>query len=702
MRCFQPKPPTHGPQSRTRHAPTIADALGGIDLLEAIDEREEALAIAIRLREVVENPMQTAALITPDRTLARRVRAELARWSIAVEDSAGEPLSSTPRAILARLLLAAADDETDAARLAVLSHPRALFGRERHVVARLARLIDVGVFRAGHTGDLDAANRIAAARKAASDRHAHRAIKAIAPQDWGAMSGLLRDFSCALAPLKDGDAYRPLASWIAVHRTTLANVAGPALTEKDAALDALHDDPALQESELHLTLAEYRGMFEQLASARILPGAQGTHPRVKILGLLEARLLYADVVILGGLDETIWPPVAQTDPFLNRPMRAALGLTPPERRIGQTAHDFWMAMGAPNVLLTRAMKRGGSPTTPSRLLRRLAALADDALEASRKRGNDLALLARRLDTPIDEEQIVLKAPEPRPAVALRPKQLSVTRIETWIRDPYAIYAELVLKLAPVGALDAVPGYAEQGTAIHGAIEWATRTFGTQPLPADAAARLEVEASGQLSKLAEDASWQTFRRPRQMGGLRFFLAYHASRQPELAALFPEIAGRWNIELNGETIFTLTCSADRIEVDRNGAIRIVDFKTGSLPTPAQIAADLVPQLTLEAAMVTAGAFEDVTAREVTDALYIKLGSKDGGQIRTVETKDASFADLVARHTALLHDLVARYRDPEQPYRSRPIAKYASKYSDFDHLARVKEWSATSGLRDDDFAR
>ena len=686
------------PQAREHHSPHLADALNGVDLLEAADEREEALAIAVRLREVAETSGMTAALITPDRTLARRVRAELARWSIAVEDSAGEPLSSTPRTVLARLLLTAAEDGTDAARLAVLAHPQARFGRDRDGVAQLARRIEIGVFRAGHTSEAEPVERVAAAREAATDRHAHRAIKAIGASEWDDMIGLLRDLQSTLAPLASREDRRPLGTWIAAHHVALTAAAGPVTTDFDGATDALFDEPALLGCALHLSLAEYRVMFDRLTGARGSPGTQSAHPRIKILGLLEARLLSADLVILAGLDETIWPPVARTDAFLNRPMRTALGLTPPERRMGQTAHDFWMAMGGRKVLLTRAKKRGGSPTTPSRFLQRVVALAGDAILPLQERGDRLAALARRLDSPQGGEVRPVFPPEPRPPVEDRPLQLSVTRIETWIRDPYSIFAERILKLSPVGGLDEAPGYAEQGTAIHGAIEWATRHLGIEPVPDDAETRLEAEADRQLAALHEDASWKAFRRPRQMRGLRYFLAYHRARQPDLDRLFGEIRGRWAIPLDDGSTFTLTGEADRIEIDRAGEIRVVDFKTGSVPSNGEIMADLAPQLTLEAAMIAAGAFPDVPIRAVAEAIYIKLGSKDGGEIRTIEAKDRSFADFVARHRALLLHLANSYRNPEQPYRSRPIAKYALKYADYDHLARVKEWSATSGVRDE----
>src|SRR5262245_50134578 len=79
-------------------------------------------------------------------------------------------------------------------------------------------------------------------------------------------------------------------------------------------------------------------------------------------------------------------------------------------------------------------------------------------------------------------------PAPRPPVATRPRELSVTRVETWMRDPYSIYARHILKLRPLDPLDASPGLAERGIFIHSALDEFVRTL-PGPLPPDALERL---------------------------------------------------------------------------------------------------------------------------------------------------------------------------------------------------------------------
>jgi ATP-dependent helicase/nuclease subunit B len=677
---------------------SVASAFDGVALLEAADEREEALAIAIRLREVLETPGASAALVTPDRAVARRVRAELRRWTIDVDDSGGETLAATQAGTLARLVLSAALDRSDASLLSLLAHPLVALRIGRREVERLSSLFEIGVARAGFTAGLLPAARVVAARAATKDRHAHAGAKAIRENDWAAIESLLTDIHAALQPLATLRSQASLADHLAAHRAAVVAFAGAISGEDGAALDLLFEEASAGAGgALALDTVDYRGLFEQLAAMRVLRDPRHAHPRIKILGLLEARLIPADVVVIAGLDETIWPPAARTDPFLNRPMRAALGLMPPERRIGQTAHDFWMAMGAPQVLLTRAKKRDRAPTVPSRFLQRIAALAGDDLAAPRARGAALASLARRLDH--GPRAAPLSPPRPRPPLALRPNRLSVTRIETLIRDPYAIHAERILKLVALGGLDEGPGLSDQGTAIHAAISAFAREFPTGPLPPEARNRLVELADAALAAHQGDPSWQTFGRPLILAGLDFYLAYEIERRPDIARLLDEAAGVMTITLDDGSHFTLSGTADRIEILNDGGVRIVDYKTGQAPAPKQIKADLAPQLTLEAVMAQEGAFAALGCADVRDALYLKLGGRKGGFRRLLDFDGESFAEVVARHRDLLHALANAWRDPARPYVSRPIAEFASKYSDYDHLARVKEWSATGGAAGDE---
>ncbi len=463
----------------------LAQALAGVTLIEAADEREEALCLAIALREVLTHPHQTAALVTPDRELARRVKAELARWGIEVDDSAGEALSASSHGRLARLIASATQSPIDL--LALLQHPLARLGLAREKIDRLWPLFEIGVARAPIAFDLsDPEGTIAAANVAAQEK-SHPAQKRITQQDWASLDDLLKRLRSVLAPLHALQTRHDLKAWIGAHREALTAITagkdgiGSGGEDREA-LEALFDELSAHASQRMLFDAEaYAHFFTRVSQETRLQGPVRAHPRLKIFGLLEARLMDADVMVLGGLDETIWPPQAQSDAFLNRPMRAELGLTPPERKIGQTAHDFTQAMGRDRVILSRAAKRGGTPTVTSRLIQRLAALGGSAWEACILRGHDILALARAIDR-TDGAPKPIKRPAPKPPLELRPKRLSVTRIERLRRDPYAIFAEHILKLTELPPIAQEIELRAIGTAMHEAFaDFATR-YPSGPLP----------------------------------------------------------------------------------------------------------------------------------------------------------------------------------------------------------------------------
>jgi ATP-dependent helicase/nuclease subunit B len=691
----------HWREFQAEFRPSFVDALAGVSIVEAAHEGEEALALAIRMRAALEVPDATCALITPDRDLARRVGAELKRWNIDIEDSAGEPLGRTLQGRFARLVLSAARAEDNAALVALMQHPLACFGLPRREVEEIAASVEIGVLRAPIARGNDLRQSMHAAKCAAQDRHAHPAARRISSAQWERIEDLLQRIATAFAPLRNKRTRDNLAAWIAAHRAVLEAVREGARSHAPSAdeetLHALFDEfAAAQSPKMHFDLESYSAFFDRIAAERMLRASASAPPRLQILGLLEARLLSTDVILLGGLDETIWPPAANTDAFLNRPMRAALGMTPPERRIGQTAHDFTMAMGAREVVISRALKRGGAPSIPSRFVQRLEALAGEAMEPCRQRGARLVEVARHLDRPATLKKI--PRPEPKPVIELRPQKLSVTRIEALRRDPYSIYAESILRLKPLERLNYEPGTRERGTHMHKALEEFTRAHRIGMLPRDARERLTALLREKLTDFAGDPDFQAFDWPRIEKAVGFLLGYEAERRPVLQSILVEQRGEIRITLVDGSSFTLSAEADRIEIAQDGSVRVVDYKTGTPPGLDEVRVGFAPQLTLEAAMIAEGAFVEIGAREPNEAVYLKLGGGDGGKQIKLDWKKESFANVVARHRRELETLLNQFREETTPYLPRPFPKYASKYSDYDHLARVKEWSATGGTADE----
>ncbi len=694
---------------------TTREGTDGLTLVEAADEREEALAIAIALRETLADPGRRAALVTPDRNLARRVAAELGRWGVVIEDSAGIPLTETAPGRLARLAAdAAALDFHPVQVLALLAHPLVTLGLSREAVERGAAALELGALRgpAPRPG-LDGIAAALRHRRSADKRRERLPVRILSPEDWELADEILRRLDLAFGPFRqeqmDGGLV-DLVQLASLHADAVAALTDvPDIEEEDPdpardCLDALFDELAAMRVEdgtgrsIAGRFSDYPAFFAALARDRsVAPEVRGTHRRIRILGLLEARLLDVDRVVLGGLDETIWPPVAETDAFLNRPMRLKLGLTPPERKIGQTAHDFVQALGVRDAIITRAKKRAGKPTVPSRFLERMRAFAGDGLWTEMvERGERYRGLASALETPRPAEP--LRRPAPQPGPERFPRRLSVTEIETLVRDPYAIFAKHVLRLEPLDPIAVQPSAAERGTILHDIVGGFVEAH-PKELPHGSEAELLQRGADRFSVVADAypelyALWW----PAFVRFVPHYLEWERERRGRLSAIHVERSGSITIPIAEGDGFTLRGRADRIEYGTGGQAAIVDFKTGSVPSNRVVAVGFSPQLTLEAAMLMQGGFDRAPASEALPELeYVKIGGRkliDPIEVRPPRGDERSMATIVDEHLAGLKKLVHRYAVEGAGYMSRPYAQYARTYAPYDHLARVKEWSATRG--------
>ena len=417
---------------------------------------------------------------------------------------------------------------------------------------------------------------------------------------------------------------------------------------------------------------------------------------MRILGLLEARLTESDRVVLGGLVEGTWPPESNNDAWLSRPMRHSLGLDLPERRIGLSAHDFAQLLGAREVILSRAAKIAGTPTVPSRFVQRLAAVAGARWQSAVARGDNYLAWAHELDRP--EKVAPAPQPAPKPPRGARPKSLSVTEIEHWLRDPYTIYAKHILCLRPLDAVDTEPGAAERGTIIHAAIGEFTQRFADE-LPADPARELIALGEPHFAALEDFPEARAFWWPRFLRIAHWFARWEAERRAGIAAIAAEIRGEIDIPLSAAS-FKLRGIADRIERARDGRYVILDYKTGAVRSEKQVRTGLAPQLTLEAAMLRQGGFKNIPAgASVAEIAYVMLkGGEPPGDYQPIEFKDGTPDSQAARALNRLGDLARRFDDENQPYRSLVHPMWTTRYGDYDHLARVKEWSSSGGAIDE----
>jgi ATP-dependent helicase/nuclease subunit B len=430
--------------------------------------------------------------------------------------------------------------------------------------------------------------------------------------------------------------------------------------------------------------AGYAALLPELMEGVAVRPRYGLHPRLFIWGPLEARLQQADLLVLGCLNEGTWPAESAIDPWLNRPMRQGFGLPAPERKIGLSAHDFQQAMGAPQVLLTRAERVDGAPTVPSRWLLRLNAFltcAGDGLpsqvHATERR------LAHLIDRPGKIEPGI--RPMPRPGAARRPSKLSVTSIETWRRNPYAIYARHILGLKALDPLDQDPGAADLGTAVHDALHAFVERF-PHALPTDALALLRAEGEEAFRPWLDRPNVWAFWQPRFQRIAAWWLARERTRRPLLKDIRTEVDGALTLT-EVSPPFTLTARADRIDTWRDGALAIIDYKTGQPPEQNNIQLGFAPQLALEAAMALAGGFEGIAGSLVTELTHWQLsGNRLGGADKPVNVDPMTLA--AEAHAGLIALVTAFSRD-ETPYAATPDPQYAPKYDDYAHLARNIEW-------------
>jgi double-strand break repair protein AddB len=661
----------------------LTPACAALTLIEAPSPRAEAEAIALRMRVAVEDD-KTCALITPDRTLARAVAASLDRWGIVPDDSAGVPLPLSPPG---RLLRQVADLRgarlTGEALLSLLKHPLCHAGDGRGLHLKRTHALELSLRRWGPPLP-DA-----------------RAIRAFAAKTQGEDPGIglwsewLASLLDALHPPED----RPLAQHVADHLALTEALSAGSLPEgpnplwqEAAGREARRVcDQLLRHAEAggRLSPRDYASLFQGVLDTAEVRDRDRGHPRALIWGTLEARAQAVDLVILGGMNEGVWPGAAPVDPWLNRRLRESVGLPLPERRIGEAALDYQLALSAPEAWITRAVRTDEAPTVPSRWLNRLLNLLDglpaqhgpEAIIAMKERGEDWLLRSAALSR-AETRETSAPPPTPGPPPQARPRRLSVTALDRLRRDPYAVYAETVLRLEALNPLTAEPDHLLRGTVIHKAME----LFMKAGLPPDGPDTAERLLGTAREVLETDCAWPVSRRlwlAQLARAVPSLLEEEVERQARAVPTHFEIKG--TIEVPGFGI-TLVAKADRIDLAPDGTAVILDYKTGRVPTDKQQKA-FNKQLLLMAAMAERGAFGSLGKLRVSEAAFIGLGS-DRKVVR------APLAEVTPDQTwAELQDLLRRWMDPTRGFSSRMAVEREAEEGPYDHLARFGEWDHTT---------
>lgn len=640
---------------RTLEEHRVKDALRTWTLVESSHQQEEAAVIALAIRERFEISDQRVSFITANRSLARRVIQELKRWNIQANDSGGTSLSETSVGVFCLLTAAWIQEKPSLTTiLATLKHPYA------RGFKGFSQRIEKKFLRQGVSFEHIDLNKM-------DDETLLKQYKII--------KDLLRE-GCDLALFTEK---RFEALW-AFHKKLLE-----VLTQKSTAYfgdteEALVFDAFLERikgeeiSSLCLQRGDdYKDVLKYFLNPFLVRKKQALHPRLSILGLIEARLVPADFVILGDLNEGSWPSLPPIDPWFNQSMRKEFGLPAHDRRVGLSALDFVHACSAPQVLLTRSLRTDGTPTVPSRFLTRLQSYLGRYNLSLQKR-TDLLRYSQDIHAPTG--RLLLKPPSPRPPLKVRPRALSITDITTLMHDPYSVYAKKILSLKPLRSLEEIPGRLEFGLFIHDVLE---HLFKENSLTYE---------EGIAQGLRKFSSYFQIDHHHNLWWYRFenILRWVLKQPQVMSHSWQEVKGILDIFLESGP-FRINGKADRLDQTDSGMV-IIDYKTGTPPSQKDMKKGLFPQLPLEALILKEGSFEGVPqALPVSLSFWHLIGDDTGGDIAVY---DDDMADLLSTTKEGLTHLLESFDQSETPYLSTPYQ--TALYGEYHHLARLKEWSVS----------
>lgn len=676
-------------------------ALNGMDLITCGTQQEEASVIALKMRESLEVPGRKATLVTADRSLARRVSARLRNWDITVQDAAGTPLSDTSAGIyLLSTAAMAAEEWAPVQLLEALKHPLATMGERKSSFRRKLSDLENMVFHGPRP--VAGANGVKSALSAAFNRAARRPQPTQTPEmlaaEQQALDTLVDNIQAAGQKFFEKMSSKKPVPFQEILDEHIRFAEALARDDKESGAQRIwRNDDGVKAARFLTNLREvahlvpsvtgqdYVSVLQTLMHDITIHSSATSHPTLKIMTPAQAQLLKSDIVIVGGLNDGVWPQKPNENPWLSPAMIEALGLPSPEIDIGREAYNFIQMASNPNVLLTRALRSSDAPSVSSPFLTKLMAVLRSAgLEEAIEKKTHLLDIHKAMYTPAQVTPI--EPPHVTPPVDKRPSQLPVTAVEMLMRDPYAVYVKYVLKLRPKDPLDTSPGVAERGIFTHAALDAFVKKYpGT--LPDNAEEELLKIGRNTFKERINNPTVRAFWWPRFERIAKWFVKFEQERRTASKILGTEVHGKLEID-TGDGIFTLTAIADRLDRDENDQVTIIDYKTGGVPSQKSVALGFSPQMTLEALIAFTGGFDGIDAADVGKLQYWKLsGGRPAAQVTDVK---GDIKDLVDEARQGVTSLIKTFNDKNVPYLANPRPDWSPRYSQAQHLSRIDEWS------------
>lgn len=633
----------------------------GIHLLNVADMRSESLAAALMMREVLNEPEKTAALVTTDRTLARCVASELARWNIAVDDSAGCPLGLTPVGIFLRQIITVIEQNfAPVAVLGLMKYP----------------------FYANGVNPFEARRQVRA-----YERYCLRQKNAPQHTEKDHIFTQLQDClqnMCALyqkTTVKITEILKAHLQAAEVLATTdCKNGAQILWKNEDGETAAKFMADLLEYADVlgEIQPEEYGQWLGVLMGQHTVRRRFGAHPRLKILGPLEARLQHFDRVIIGEVNEGSWPQAMKADPWMSRPMKKDFGMPLPEKNIGVQAADFSALLANAEVFVLRADRVQGTPMVKSRWLMRMeTVLQAIGFQPQQLEASQYGIWAKVLDKATVIKKI--SPPAPKPPVSARPRELPASAIENWMRDPYMIFAKYILQLKPLDELEQDVSFADYGTLVHAVLEEFNNKY-PKDYPDNAKRELLQLGESYFMKANISEETKAFWWPNFLKTIDWVVAKEESYRQNVAQVYNEVKGKYSFDAPAGR-FVVTAKADRVDITKDGKVNIIDYKTGQARSAKEIEYSYAPQLPIEALIAEQGGFEGIPAAEAEALIYWQLGRKESGIFSNVSSVLQNTYDRI-------RELVALFDFENTPYFSKPNFRYAPKYSDYEQLSRIKE--------------